>query len=161
MFRAIGVITSAAVLALAVTGTTLASGNRIGGACQNWSTAQTANGSTFASKSACLTYVRFGGQVWQPSFVFSPSSVPVNTDAWMHVNGFHPNSTGTLHEQVLGGNWATMDFLGVPTNSSGSMAVISTVFTQCGNGVYGATFTFTDAYGLHASATVYLVCRAS
>ena len=52
-----------------------------------------------------------------------------NTDAWMHDTGFHPNSTGTLIQHVLGGSGATFSFLIVPINASGDMAVISTAFT--------------------------------
>jgi hypothetical protein len=161
MFRAIGILTSAAVLAIAVAGTTMAAGSRGGGsACQSWSVEQTSTGGAFASKSACLTYVRLGGQVFKPSFYFAPSTVGINTDAWFHVTGFHANSTGTLHEQVLGGSWSTFSMLGVPTNSLGNMAVISTVFTSqaCSSGVYGAYWTFTDVYGVHASAYVWVNC---
>ena len=163
-FRAVGGAVAAATLALAMSGTTLAAARGTAvGACQNdgWMVGQRSNGTTFTSKTACLIYVRLGGTVYKPSFTFDPTAVPMNTDAWMHVTGFHPNSTGTLHQHVLGGSGATFDFLDVPTDAKGNMAVISTFFgsNACADGVTGSEWTFTDAFGVHAGATVTLICR--
>jgi len=161
--RALGGVVAATVLTLAVTGSSFAaSRNSHGaGACKNggWVTAQADNGSSFRSESSCLVYVRAGGTVWHPSFVFQPSTVGLNTDAFMHVTGFHPSDTGTLTEVTIGGPNAgsTFSFLNVPLNSMGNMAVISTVFTVC-DGTQGAQWTFTDSHGLHASATVNVSC---
>jgi hypothetical protein len=165
--RAMSGLTAAAVLALAVTGSSFAaSRNSHGaGACKDggWITAQSNTGSSFRSETACLVYVRSGGSVWHPSFVFQPSTVGLNQDAFMHVTGFHPNDTGTLTEVTVGGPNAgsTFSFLSVPLNSLGQMAVISTVFTNsaaCSDGTVGGHWTFTDSHGLHASANVYLSC---
>lgn len=161
--RAIGVIAAAGLLTAALAGPTMARTGSSAGACQRngWTVGQTSWGSSFNSKDACLTYVRAGGTVYKPSFVFNPSSVPVNTDAWMYVKGFHPNSTGTLTEHLLDGSNTTFSFLNVPTNAQGNMAVISTVFTSCANGPYSVAWSFTDQYGVHAGATVSLICGRS
>jgi len=161
--RALSGIVAATVLTLAVTGSSFAaSRNSHGaGACKNggWVTAQTDTGSSFRSELSCLVYVRSGGTVWHPSFVFQPSTVGLNQDAFMHVTGFHPNDSGTLTQVIVGGPNAghSFSFLNVPLNSMGNMAVISTVFTIC-DGTLGSQWTFTDSHGLHASANVTLSC---
>jgi hypothetical protein len=163
--RALSGVTAAAVLTLAITGSSFAASRNAhgAGACKDggWVTAQADNGSSFRSETSCLIYVRFGGMVWHPSFVFQPSTVGLNQDAWMHVTGFHPNDTGTLTEVTIGGPQAgsTFSFLNVPLNSMGNMAVISTVFTVC-DGTVGSAWTFTDSHGLHASANVYVSCAS-
>ena len=143
------------MLCVAVTGTTLAArGGSSAGACQRdgWLVGQTSTGSTFRTKDACLVYVRTGGTVYKPAFWFDPGAVIQGQEAKLHVTGFHPNSTGTLTQHLLGGSGATLSFLNVPTDANGNMAVIGTVFNEpsCSNGVYGAEWTFVDAYGVHA-----------
>ena len=161
--RALSGVTAAAVLTLAITGSSFAASRNThgAGACKNggWTTAESNTGAGFRSEVSCLVYVRSGGTVWHPSFVFQPSTVGLNTDAFMHVTGFHPSDTGTLTEVVIGGPNAgsTFSFLSVPLNSLGQMAVISTVFTVC-DGTVGSNWTFTDSHGLHASANVYVSC---
>lgn len=162
--RAIGMVVAASMLCLAVAGTTLA--GRTGssaGSCQHdgWMVGQTSWGAEFNSKDACLFYVMLGGTVYKPSFTFDQTAVPLNTDAWMHVTGFHKNSKGTLTQHVLGGSGSTFSFLNVPTDANGNMAVISTAFTgtACADGAYGSEWTFTDEFGVRAGATVSLICR--
>ena len=164
--RALGGVVAAAVLCVAVSGSTLAaSRGSTSTDCQRdgWMVGQRSNGTTFSSKTACLVYVRFGGIVYKPSFIFDPSTVGINQDAWMHVTGFHPNDTGTLTQVGVGGpnDGVPFSFLGVPLNSFGNMAVISTAWTDsaaCYDGTVGAHWTFTDSHGVHASAYVYLSC---
>jgi hypothetical protein len=161
--RAVSGVTAAAVLTLAITGSSFAASRNPHGAaaCKNggWVTAQTDTGGSFRSEISCLVYVRAGGTVWHPKFVFQPSTVGLNQDAWMHVTGFHSNDTGTLTQVVIGGPNAgsSFSFLNVPLNALGNMAVISTVFTLC-DGTVGSNWTFTDSHGLHASANVYVSC---
>ena len=117
--RMIGGFTTAAVLCLVITGTTLAGsrGNATTAkACQRgaWALLQNGSGGTFQSQEECVEYGAEGGSVFKPSFTFDPTHVPLNTDAWMHVTGFHPNSTGTLTQHVLGGSGATLSFLNAP-----------------------------------------------
>ena len=156
---------AAALLTVAVSGTTLA--GRTGsspGTCQRdgWTVGQRSNGTAFTSKDACLAYTRLGGTVYKPSFTFDPSYVIMGQGSDLHVTGFHANSKGTLHQHILGGAGSNFSFLNVPTNSSGNMAVIGTVFggTSCADGVYGAEWDFTDEYGVHASGTIALICLA-
>ena len=163
--RMIGAFTSAAILCVAITGTALAAprGNSTAAKlCQHggWTLAQTGSGGTFQSQEECVEFGADGGAVFQPSFTFDPAVVPIDTDAWMHVTGFHPNSTGTLTQHILGGTGDTFQFLNVPTDANGNMAVISTVFTaaSCAAGVRGSEWSFEDAQGLHAGATVTVVC---
>lgn len=161
--RAVGGVVAAAVLCVAVSGTAFAArGGSSAGTCQRdgWTVAQTSTGSTFRTKDACLVYVRTGGTIYKPAFWFDPGAVIQGQEAKLHVTGFHPNSTGTLTQHLLGGSGATLSFLNVPTDANGNMAVIGTVFNDpsCSNGVYGAEWTFVDAYGVHAGATVTLIC---
>jgi hypothetical protein len=163
--RALSGVTAAALLTLAITGSSFAASRNAhgAGACKDggWVTAQTNTGASFRSEFSCVVYVRSGGTVWHPSFTFQPSTVGLNQDAWMHVTGFHPNDTGTLTQVIIGGPNAgsSFSFLNVPLNSMGNMAVISTVFTNC-DGTLGANWTFTDSHGLHASANVYVSCAS-
>jgi len=164
--RMIGGFTTAAVLCLAITGTTLATsrGNATTAkACQRggWALLQNGSGGTFQNMDECVEYGAGGGSVFKPSFTFDPTHVPLNTDAHLHVTGFHSNSTGTLTQHVLGGSGATFSFLNVPLDGNGNMAVIGTAFTgsSCTDGVTGSEWTFVDAQGLHAGATVTLDCN--
>ena len=166
LLRMIGGFTTAAVLCLAITGTTLAAsrGNATTAkACQRggWALLQNGSGGTFQNMDECVVYGAEGGSVFKPSFTFDPAIVPINTDAWMHVTGFHPNSHGTLTQHVLGGGGAVFSFLNVPLDANGNMAVISTFFPDvaCTNGVTGSEWTFVDDEGLHAGATVTLNCN--
>ena len=161
--RALSGVVAATMLTVALTGSSFAASRNAhgAGACKDggWVTAQSNTGSSFRSELACLVYVRSGGSVWHPKFVFQPSTVGLNQDAFMHVTGFHPNDTGTLTQVIVGGPNAgsSFSFLNVPLNSMGNMAVISTVFTIC-DGTQGANWTFTDSHGLHASAMVTVSC---
>ena len=162
----VGAVLSVAVLALFVaTGAALAGGGNsaVAKMCQKggWENIQTGTGSplVFADQDECVAFGARGGVMFAPKLTADPTHVPINTDSIVTGTGFHPNSTGDMHVQVLGGGGGSITLLGLPTSATGGI-VFPTTFTDaaCANGVTGSEFTFTDAFGLHASTTVTLDC---
>jgi hypothetical protein len=155
----VGALATAAVFATAA----VAGGNSANAKlCQKdgWQTAQTGAGGGFANEDDCIAYGARRGTVFAPSLSFAPTHVPEETDSAVSVSGFHPNSKGDLEITTLGGAAGSVTFLNIPTNASGGLPTFGTGFKAgaCADGVTGAELTFTDEYGVHASATVALDC---
>jgi hypothetical protein len=120
--------------------------------------AQRGNGTPFSSQADCVAYTSNGGVVYKPSLIADPSEVVEDEEIAVIASGFHPNSSGTLSIQVL-------PIVGIPselfvvTDGSGGFTA-SNVFTSgaCALGDTGATYTYTDVAGVHASASATLVC---
>jgi hypothetical protein len=120
--------------------------------------AQRDDGTPFASQDACTTYTAGGGVVFKPSLTAVPSDVVEDEGITLTASGFHANSAGQLSIQVL-------PIAGIPsvlaavTDGTGGLTA-SNVFTAgaCGLGDTGAQYTYTDANGVHASASSTLHC---
>jgi len=147
-----------------VSGPALAKGGNSANAkiCQKggWASSALQDGSgqqlTFNSEEECVSYGAQGGELFKPSLVAVPTEVVENQGIELTASGFHPSTTATLEIVLFGGGSGTG---GATTDATGARSFTS-VFTSgaCGNGITGARFTFTDSFGVHASATVTLDC---
>jgi hypothetical protein len=158
-FVLVGALATAAVFASGA----LAGGNSANAKlCQKdgWQSAQTGAGRSFTSEDDCIAYGARRGTVFAPSLTVAPAHVPEETDSAVTASGFHPNSKGDLEITTLGGAGGSVTFLNIPTNASGELPTFGTGFKagSCADGVTGVELTFTDEYGVHASATVALDC---
>src|SRR5262245_42240639 len=113
---------------------------------------------TFTSQAECVAYGAHHGQVFNPSLVAVPSEVVEDQGIDVFASGFHANSTGTFTVQVYKS--------GLPDGSVGLPAVTdatggfhtTSVFPStpapgaCTEGVTGASYTYADGSGVHASA---------
>ena len=155
----IGALATAAVFATGA----LAGGNSSNAKlCQKdgWQSLQKGDGGSFASEDECVSYGAQRGSVFAPSLTVDPTHVPEETNSAVTASGFHPNSKGDLEITTLGGGGGSVTFLNIPTTSTGGLAPFGTVFAAgaCAKGVTGVLLTFTDDFGVHASATVALDC---
>jgi hypothetical protein len=166
-FRSVLVLCSVLVLTVAV-GTAEAGGGNSANAklCQKggWASSglQTASGESiaFGNQDACISYGAKTGPLFSPTLTADPTHVVEDEGSTLTATGFHPSSSGTLTDHVLGGSGGTVTFPVAITASGGLPAGVGTVFTAgaCAAGVYGAEFTLADEFGVHASTTVYLDC---
>jgi hypothetical protein len=119
--------------------------------------AQRGDGTAFRSEAACIAYTSVGGVVYKPSLIADPSFVVENQNVAVIASGFHSNSAGQWTTIVLPSN-ASSTLLAV-TDASGGFTG-SDVFTTgaCLLGDTGAHYTYTDGFGVHASANSTLLC---
>jgi hypothetical protein len=119
--------------------------------------AQRGDGTAFRSEADCVTYTSVGGVVYKPSLIADPSFVVENQNVAVIASGFHPNSAGQWTTITLPLN-QTSTLLAI-TDASGGFTG-SNVFTTgaCLLGDTGAHYTYTDGYGVHASAGSTLLC---
>lgn len=126
--------------------------------CQKngWQTLQSGDGGAFADETACVAYAAQGGLVFRPLLVAVPAEVVEDQGIDLTASGFHPSANANVDIDVFGGGSIG---LFATTDANGGRA-FSSVFTAgaCASGITGASFTFSDAFGLHASVTVTLVC---
>jgi hypothetical protein len=146
-----------------ISGPALAGGGNSAAAklCQKggWQGVQTGTGGTFTSEEACVSAGAQGVALFKPSVTVNPTHVAEGVSSSVTVTGFHPSSSGdlTIHVLPAGG---TVTLLGIPTNSAGGLPVFTDSFTPgaCAAGDTGAEISFTDVFGLHASAILTLDC---
>jgi hypothetical protein len=119
--------------------------------------AQRGDGTAFRSEAYCLSYTSVGGVVYKPSLVADPSFVVENQNVAVIASGFHPNSAGQWTTVTQPAN-VSFTLLAV-TDASGGFTG-SNVFTTgaCLLGDTGAHYTYTDGFGVHASAASTLLC---
>jgi len=128
--------------------------------CQKdgWKWAVDSAGGAFANADDCVAYGARGGDVFTPVLTAEPSHVVEEQGIVVKASGFHASSTGVLSIQMLPVTGIPSELLAV-TNANGELTA-SSVFTAgaCAAGRTGATFTYTDGSGVHASASVTLDC---
>ena len=153
----VAALTTAAVFAAGA----LAGGNSpTAKLCQKdgWKWAVDSSGAAFTNSDDCVAYGARGGEVFQPVVTAEPSHVVEEQGIVVKASGFHASSTGVLSIQMLPVTGIPSELLAV-TNANGELTA-SSVFTAgaCAAGRTGATFTYTDGSGVHASASVTLDC---
>jgi hypothetical protein len=118
--------------------------------------AQRSDGSSFGSESDCIAYTSGNGVVYKPSLTAN-SPVHMEENVAIVASGFHPNSSGSLTILTLP-MMSSFSLLAV-THADGGFTG-SSVFTNvaCGLGTTGAQYTYVDGSGVHASASVTLLC---
>ena len=128
--------------------------------CQKdgWKWAVDSTGGAFANADDCVAYSARGGDVFRPVLTAEPSHVVEEQGIVVKASGFHASSTGVLSIQTLPITGIPSELVAV-TNAAGELTA-SSVFTAgaCAAGRTGATFTYTDGSGVHASASVTLDC---
>ena len=145
---------------LAVSGVALAGGGNSANAkkCQKggWQTLQTSTGGTFANQDECVSYGAQGGELFRPLLTAVPTEVVEDQGIDLTASGFHASANATVDIVLFGGGSLTLPAV---TDATGGR-MFTSVFTSgaCANGISGAEYTFTDEFGLHASATVTLDC---
>ena len=118
--------------------------------------AQRSDGSPFSSQADCLAYTSASGVVYKPKLTAN-SPVHMEENVAVVASGFHPNSTGAL--TIVTFPMMDTSTLVAVTNAQGGFTG-SSVFTNvaCGLGTTGAQYTYVDGSGVHASASVSLIC---
>jgi len=165
--RLMVVLCAALALTVGVTTATAGGGNSATAkVCQKggWASPNLQDGSgqplTFSSQDECVQYGARHGRVFNPSLIAVPSEVVEEQNIDLFASGFHATSSGTLTVQVYVG--------GLPDGSIGLFAVTdatggfhtTSVFTAgaCALGDTGASYTYVDGSGVHASTFVTLDC---
>jgi len=120
--------------------------------------AQRSDGTAFSSGSDCTTYTSGGGVVYKPTLFALPSHVVEDQNIAISATGFHPNSNGQL--EIITMPFNSSSILVAVTKAGGGFSGGSSVFTTgaCAAGATGASYTYTDGSGVHASAYVTLDC---
>ena len=118
--------------------------------------AQRSDGSSFGSEADCIAYASGNGVVYKPSLTAN-SPVHMEENVAIVAAGFHPSSSGSLTILTLP-MMSSFSLLAV-THADGGFTG-SSVFTNvaCGLGTTGAQYTYVDGSGVHASASVTLLC---
>lgn len=127
-------------------------------ACQQggYSSLQQSNGTGFSNTGQCVSYAAHGGTLFAPVVtVTSPITAPgigqVSQPFTVTGTGFHPSSTGTL---TCSASWGSCGTWGTPTtNASGAFSFGPTAWLIGVPCDFTATFTYTDAAGVHAAGT--------
>ncbi|HEX6680993.1 MAG TPA: hypothetical protein VF063_10130 [Gaiellaceae bacterium] len=118
--------------------------------------AQRSDGTSFGSEADCIAYTSGNGVVYKPSLKAN-SPVHMEENVAIVASGFHPNSSGSLTILTLP-MMSSFSLLAVTHDDGGFTG--SSVFTNvaCGLGTTGAQYTYVDGSGVHASASVTLLC---
>jgi hypothetical protein len=129
---------------------------------------QSDNGGSFATEEDCTSYAAQGGTLFNPTVTASPTTLHfVSFDGSNYltdftvvtVTGFHANSTGPLDINI---NGVSGTFSSLTTDASGALQQpMGWAGAVCSPKTFTATFTFTDASGVHATSnpvTVDLSC---